>query len=143
MLWEAYQSTPHTRSSRRPRSEGGQMQSLNFDFLRKHWPELSDLGALAEQYAYPDPASALVKLRLFGEALVGSVYHRLRLPRLPQSQFIDLLNGPGFKAAVPSVIVNKLHSLRVHGNRAAHGEKCRPQIVVWLLEEAFGLSRWL
>ena len=119
------------------------MRSLNFEFLRQQWPELSDLGALAEQYAYPDAESALVKLRLFGETLVGSVYHRLRLPRLPQSQFIDLLNGPGFKAAVPSVIVNKLHSLRVHGNRAAHGEKCRPETALWLLEEAFDLSRWL
>ena len=59
------------------------------------------------------------------------------------SQFIDLLNGHGFKAAVPPVIVNKLHSLRVHGNRAAHGEKCRPQTAVWLLEEAFDLGRWL
>ncbi len=119
------------------------MRSSNFEFLRQQWPELSDLGGLAEQYAHPDAESALVKLRLFGEALVGSVYHQLRLPRLPQSQFIDLLNGSAFKAAVPSVIVNKLHSLRVHGNRAAHGEKCRPQTAVWLLEEAFDLSRWL
>src|SRR5262245_16603847 len=119
------------------------MRSSNFEFLRDEWPELADLGALAEQYAHLDPESALVKLRLFGEGLVGSVYHRLRLPRLPQSQFIDLLNAPGFKSAVPGVIVNKLHSLRVHGNRAAHGEKCRPQAAVWLLEEAFDLGRWL
>jgi type I restriction enzyme, R subunit len=119
------------------------MRSLNFEFLRSEWTELAELGALAEQYAYPDASSALVKLRQFGECVVGSVYHRLRLPRLPQSQFIDLLNGSSFKSAVPSVIVNKLHSLRVHGNRAAHGEKCRSQTSVWLLEEAFDLARWL
>ena len=112
------------------------MRSLKFEFLRQQWPELSDLGALAEQYAYPDARAHCVELRLFGETLVGSVYHQLRLPRLPQSQFIDLLNGPGFKAAVPSVIVNKLHSLRAHGDRAAHGEKCRPRAALWLLEEA-------
>lgn len=119
------------------------MLSLNFEFLRQQWPELSELGLLAEQYAYPDAESALVKLRLFGEAVVGAVYHRLRLHRLPQSQFIDLLNAASFKAAVPPVIVNKLHSLRVHGNRAAHGEKCRASTAVWLLEEAFDLGRWL
>ena len=119
------------------------MRSSNFEFLRKDWPELAELGSLAEQYAHLDPESALVKLRLFGEALVGWVHYRLRLPRLPHSQFIDFLNAPGFKAAVPSVVVNKLHSLRVHGNRAAHGEKCRPQTAVWLLEEAFSLGRWL
>jgi type I restriction enzyme, R subunit len=119
------------------------MRSVNFEFLRQHWPELAELGAIAEQYAHPDPESALVKLRLYGEGVVGSVYHRLRLPRLPQSSFIDLLNGSGFKAAVPSVVVNKLHSLRVNGNRAAHGERCRAQTAVWLLEEAFELGRWL
>jgi type I restriction enzyme R subunit len=119
------------------------MRSVNFEFLRRNWPELADLGALAEQYAFPDPESALVKLRSFGEGFVGSVYHSLRLPRVPQSHLIDLLNAPGFTAAVPSVIVNKLHSLRVHGNRAAHGEKCRPQAATWLLEEAFDLGRWL
>ena len=119
------------------------MRSSNFEFLRDQWPELSDLGGLAEQYTHPDAESAMVKLRLFGEALVGSVHHHLRLPRLPHSSFIDILNAPAFRAAVPSVIVNKLHSLRVHGNKAAHGEKCRPQTAVWLLEEAFDLARWL
>lgn len=74
------------------------MQSRNFDFLRAHWPELSDLGALAEQYAYPDPESALVKLRLFGEALVGSVYHRLRLPRLSQGRG----EQDGYPQSIPS-----------------------------------------
>src|SRR5947208_1521739 len=98
------------------------MQSVNFEFLRTQWPELADLGALAEQYAHPDPESTLVKLRLFAEGLVGWVYHRLRLPRLPQSNFIDLLKGSGFLSAVPGVVVNKLHSLRVHGNRGAHGQ---------------------
>ncbi len=119
------------------------MKSTNFEFLRPTWNELADLGALAEQYAFPDPESAQVKLRSFAEGLVGSVYHRLRLPRLPQSHLIDLLNSPAFTAAVPGVIVNKLHSLRVHGNRAAHGERCRPQAATWLLEEAFDLGRWL
>src|ERR1700727_145175 len=113
------------------------MRSVNFELLRRNWPELADLGALAEQYAFPDPESALVKLRSFGEGFVESVYYSLRLPRVPQSHLIDLLNAPGFMAAVPSVVVNKLHSLRVHGNRAAHGEKCRPQTATWLLEEAF------
>jgi type I restriction enzyme, R subunit len=119
------------------------MRSLNFEFLRNDWPVLADLGGLAEQYAHPDPESALVKLRLFGEGLVGSVYDSLRLPRLPQSQFIDLLNAPAFRAATPAVVANKLHSLRVHGNRAAHGERCRPPTALWLLEEAFDLARWL
>ena len=41
------------------------MKSHNFEFLRSDWKELAELGGFAEAYAYADPASALVKLRLF------------------------------------------------------------------------------
>lgn len=42
------------------------MKSVNFEILRDGWPELAGLGGFAESYAHADPASALVKLRLFG-----------------------------------------------------------------------------
>jgi hypothetical protein len=45
------------------------MKSANFEILRKGWPELAELGGFAEAYAHADPASALVKLRLFAENL--------------------------------------------------------------------------
>ena len=41
------------------------MKSINFEFLRERWPELASLGGFAEQYTASDPASAMVKLRLF------------------------------------------------------------------------------
>lgn len=43
------------------------MKSENFEIIREGWPELAALGGFAEAYAHPDPASALVKLRLFAE----------------------------------------------------------------------------
>ncbi len=45
------------------------MKSRNFEILRTSWPELASLGGFAEAYAHDDPASALVKLRLFAENL--------------------------------------------------------------------------
>jgi len=45
------------------------MKSENFEILRPRWPELAALGGFAEAYAHDDPASALVKLRLFAENL--------------------------------------------------------------------------
>ena len=45
------------------------MKSKNFEILRPVWPELAALGGFAEAYANADPASALVKLRLFAENL--------------------------------------------------------------------------
>lgn len=118
------------------------MQSKNFEFLRSHWPELASLGGFAEQYAYPDPASALVKLRAYGECLVGALYKIYSLPRAPMSSFMDLLKNDAFTASVPRVIQEKLHSLRIYGNKAAHGEKCKTNAAVHLVKEAYDLGRW-
>lgn len=119
------------------------MNSENFDILNENWPELSQLGAFAEGYAYADPASALVKLRLFAENLTKDIYRDLRLPKQDQSTFVDLLKNDAFVAITPKVILGKLHALRMHGNKAAHGEPAKPADALWLLGEAYDLARWI
>lgn len=89
------------------------------------------------------PASALVKLRLFAENLTKDIYRDLRLPKPDQPTFVDLLKNPSFTAITPKVVLDKLHALRMHGNKAAHGEPVKPQNVLWLLREAHDLARWL
>jgi type I restriction enzyme R subunit len=68
------------------------IRSLNFEPLRSVWPELANMGGYAEHYAYSDPESSLVKLRGFAERVVDHIYAKLKLPRAPQSNFLDLLN---------------------------------------------------
>ncbi|MAO55988.1 MAG: restriction endonuclease subunit R [Rhodospirillaceae bacterium] len=119
------------------------MKSENFEIIREGWPELAALGGFAEAYAHPDPASALVKLRLFAENLTKDIYRDLRLPKPDQPTFVDLLKNPSFTAITPKVVLDKLHALRMHGNKAAHGEPVKPQNALWLLREAHDLARWL
>src|SRR3954471_14642548 len=119
------------------------MKSANFEMLRGKWPELAALGGFAEAYAYQDPASALVKLRLFAEDLVKDIYRDLRLPKPEHATFVDLLTNQSFAAITPKVVLDKLHALRIHGNKAAHGEPATPRNALWLLQEAFDLGRWL
>ena len=119
------------------------MNSRNFEILRNEWPELAALGGFAEAYAYRDPVSALVKLRLFAENLTKDIYRDLRLPKPEHPTFVDLLNNQSFAAITPKVVLDKLHALRIHGNKAAHGEPATIQNAVWLLQEAFDLGRWL
>lgn len=119
------------------------MQSQNFEFLRPRWEDLATLGAFAEQYTLPDPSSATVKLRTFAEQIVYFIYHRHGLPKPYQSNLNDLLTNASFAHAVPRVIVSKLHSLRIHGNKAAHGESVLATTATWLLQEAHELGRWL
>jgi type I restriction enzyme R subunit len=121
------------------------MQSINFEYLRKHddWQPLADLGGFAEQYSRPDPVAAMVKLRSFGEVLVSWIHDSLRLPRLPRASFNDLLVSAAFQAITPRVVLAKLHALRKEGNRAAHGESIDTATSLWLLKEAFDLGCWL
>lgn len=119
------------------------IKSLNFEFLVTQRPELSALGAFAERYAYSDPASALVKLRTFAEQVVDGIYQEHRLPKPYQADLIGLLNNDIFKTIVPGVVLDKLHMLRVQGNKAAHGNPVSPQLAIALIREAFDLGRWL
>lgn len=120
------------------------MKSLNFEFLRTNWKELALLGGFAEQYVGSDPASAAVKLRAFAEQIVEFVWSAARLPRPTfQANLNEKLNDASFEASVPRVVVAKLHALRIHGNKAAHGEATSGQSARWLLREAFELGRWL
>ena len=68
----------------------------NFEILRGKWPELAALGGFAEAYAHADPASALVKLRLFAENLTKDIYRDLGLPKPDQPAFVDLLTTNHF-----------------------------------------------
>lgn len=119
------------------------MKSKNFEILRQEWPELASLGGFAEAYAYADPASTLVKLRLFAENFTKDIYRDLGLPKPDQASFIDLLRNDAFSSIVPKVVIDKLHALRIHGNKAAHGIAASAQNSTWLIREAFDLARWL
>jgi type I restriction enzyme R subunit len=119
------------------------MKSANFEILRPRWPELASLGGFAEAYAHDDPASALVKLRLFAENLTKDIYRDLGLPKPEHATFVDLLGNQAFAAITPRVVLDKLHALRIHGNKAAHGEPATTRNALWLLQEAFDLGRWL
>ena len=119
------------------------MKSWNFEILRPGWPELADLGGFAEAYAHADPASALVKLRLFAENLTKDIYRDLGLPKPDHTAFVDLLTNQSFAAITPKVVLDKLHALRIHGNKAAHGEPATSTNAIWLLQETFDLARWL
>jgi type I restriction enzyme R subunit len=119
------------------------MKSRNFEILRGTWPELASLGGFAEAYAHDDPASTLVKLRLFAENLTKDIYRDLGLPKTEHATFVDLLGNQSFAAITPKVVLDKLHALRIHGNKAAHGEPATTRSALWLLQEAFDLGRWL
>lgn len=119
------------------------MQSQNFEFLRQRWPELASLAGFAEHYAHGDPESAVVKLRAYAERMVAIVYQEVGLPRAPMSGFMETLTNDAFESVTPKVVIDKLHAIRIHGNKAAHGDKISLNNTLWLIREAWDLGRWL
>lgn len=116
--------------------EGGVVQSRNFEFLRNARGDLAALGGFAEHYAFNDPASALAKLRLFAERVVDLVYDTFRLPKPYQPNLNDLLNEDAFRSRVPTVVLTKLHGLRMHGNKAVHANQGTTPTALAMVDEA-------
>ncbi len=121
---------------------GQPLQTINFELLREKRPELASLGGFAERYVHTDPASALVKLRVFGELMVRSFYDRERILAPYRAAFNDLLDGETFRQSVPGVVIAKFHSLRCLGNRAAHGSVVTVDDARQALREAFDIATW-
>ncbi|MFM5018702.1 DEAD/DEAH box helicase family protein [Aeromonas veronii] len=118
-------------------------KSLNFEMLRRKWPEIADLGAMAERYVYNDPETSLVKLRNMVELIVRWIYREERLPQGYRPNLFDLIKDDVFVDLMPKPIHGKLDILRQYGNKAAHGEKCEQKHSVWLLKEGWLIAAWL
>ena len=72
-------------------------KSLNFEMLRRKWPEIADLGAMAERYVHADPETALVKMRNMIELVVRWLYRQERLPQGFRPNLFDLIKGDAFQ----------------------------------------------
>lgn len=121
---------------------GATMTSINFEFLRPKRPAFADLGMFAERYALSDPQSCAVKVRTLLEQVVGTIYDEHHLPRPFQGNLFDLLNSQVFVQVAPRVVRDKMHALRMIGNRAAHGGKVRSSDLGQLLRDAHAVAAW-
>lgn len=119
------------------------MTNSNFEFLRKIVPELAELGGFAEQYVFADPSSCAVKLRSFLERFVDIVYQISGLISNPEKNLYDRLTEDQFCNIIPRAIIPSLHTLRIRGNKAAHGENIQSDESVALIKIAYDLSTWL
>jgi hypothetical protein len=96
----------------------------------------------AESYSYSDPQTAIIKLRCFAEVLVGTIFQDLRLPSEPGDGFFEKLKSPHFQHLVGPAILQKLHAVRLLGNKAAHGGSINAQTSLYLIEEAYLVGQW-
>lgn len=118
------------------------MQSNNFLPLKSRWPQLYEHASFAEKYVYSDPHTATIKLRCFAECLVGILYRELNLPSEPADGFFEKLKAHFFLDVVDEAVIQKLHAIRVLGNKAAHGLTIQTESARSLIKEAYLIGQW-
>lgn len=120
---------------------GEHMQSTNFEFLRPKWPELAELGGYAELYAHSDPPSSRIKSRLLAEHLALLACKRLRLP-IMDDNFLAMLKELESTKALPKVVLDTFHQVRITGNKAAHRLSNDTGHALKTVQASFDLARW-
>ena len=98
-------------------------QGGNFGFLMARDSQLARLGALAESYFRSDPPAALLKLRLFGEALAKQVVARHGLTTSSSATFDELLREGRTHGIFPQQVPDLLFQIKRWGNAAAHEDR--------------------
>jgi ATP-dependent exoDNAse (exonuclease V) alpha subunit len=123
------------------------MSSSNFKPLQKRWSSLYKCGLDAEEQAFTVPDSSVLKLRCFAEQVVGIIYRELNLPAVDTDKLFDKLDAPYFKEIIDESILNKLHAIRLLGNKAAHPKPGSGPITsldaLALIHEGYLLGQWL
>lgn len=114
----------------------------NFGALQQQWPKLHEFGVQAEAYAHIDPQVALLKLRCFAETLVTTLYQDWGLTAQAMN-FFEMITANAFREKVDPVIVQKLHTIRMVGNKAVHGASASSSDAGRLLKDAYLLGKWL
>jgi type I restriction enzyme R subunit len=117
------------------------MRSTNFEFLRQNWPELAELGGYAELYAHSDPPSSRFKSRLLAEHLALLACKGLNLP-IADDNFLAMLKELEGANALPKVVLDTFHQVRIAGNKAVHRLSNDSGHALDTVKGAFDLARW-
>lgn len=115
----------------------------NFEYLKRYWPALAQIGASAESYLYSDPNACLYKLGMFGERLILEIFAFEHIPE-PETDNthpnrIRLLKQEGL---IPKKIDDILFVLRKTRNNAVRSGAYSVDDAKTLLKMTYNLSTW-
>lgn len=115
----------------------------NFEYLKRYWPGLAQIGAAAENYLYSDPNACIYKLGMFGERLILEIFAFEHIPEPTvdntHSNRIRLLKREGL---IPKKIDDILYAIRKTRNNAVHSGEDSVDDAKILLQMTYNLSTW-
>jgi type I restriction enzyme R subunit len=116
--------------------------SGNFDFLSKEFPALATFGNQAESYCKDDSNSALIKVGMIGESIVGMIYSFTGVEEPADQKAVMKINRLASEGYLPQQIVSVLHEMRKARNRAVHDGYESVQLASDLVRIAYSVCLW-
>lgn len=95
--------------------------ATNFEFLKKDWSILAQIGEMAEYTLHKDPNTAIIKIRQLGEYIAKLMIKVERLPEVENQ--IDRIRVLKDYDLIPEDIDKIFHKIRKAGNIAVHDMK--------------------
>ncbi len=115
----------------------------NFDFLAKYWPDIAQIGKMAELYLYADANACIFKLGLLAERVAQEIcaFEKIELPE--QATHADRVRALKYADLLPKRIDDMFYTLRKARNDAVHSGLNSQERAAALLQLAFNLCCWL
>lgn len=115
----------------------------NFDFMAKYWPDIAQIGKMAELYLYADANACIYKLGLLAERVAQEIcsFEKIELPE--QSAHADRVRALKYAELLPKRINDIFYTLRKARNDAVHTGLDSQERAATLLHLAFNLCCWL
>ena len=114
----------------------------NFDFLAQYWPDMAQIGAVAEAHLYFDPNACVFKLGLLAECIVGQMLQFERMPASAELTFADKIKMLRREDLLPKNVDDILFAIRKARNDAVHTGSSDLARAKTLLRMAYNLSAW-
>jgi type I restriction enzyme R subunit len=114
----------------------------NFEFLKKEFPLLSNIGEAAEANCFSDPVTALFKLRQFGEKILFFIFEAHALDFPVQVNFHNCLIDLKNENILPERVLELLFSIKNKGNIAVHENKGNIADAKTIIFAAFKVAKW-
>ncbi len=115
----------------------------NFAFLHEKFPELAELGLLAERYMRSDPQSCLMKAGLLCEGMIRVMIAQDDITLPERCDAVERINILQRREALPSDVAAAFHLVRRARNKAAHeGLNLPEEKILFFLQITHSLCGW-
>jgi len=118
------------------------MSQSNFNHIAEEYPQLANIGQLAERNAITDPSTSLSKLRLLVEKLTGFIIEFEQeddLAALTQNERLKQLD---YKEIIPFDVLGLFHKVRMSGNKASHTGEGSTSESKFMLKQTLKIIKW-